>query len=135
VFLEVLVPSGGLLTIGAIACAVSAVVVAFSVGTTVGVIILAVTILLMPVAIYYALKLLRHSPMMTEPMPSRGIGEPAFAPGTAGVTVSILRPSGAAMIDGKKQSVVTQGEIVEKNVKIEVVCCEGNRVVVKSARA
>jgi membrane-bound serine protease (ClpP class) len=134
VFLEVLVPSGGLLTIGAIGCAVGAVVVAFSVGTTVGVVFLAATVLLLPVAVYYALMLLRRTSMVTEPMPGGGHGEPAFVAGTTGVTVSILRPSGAAMIDGKKRSVVTQGEIVERDVKIEVVRCEGNRVVVRPAR-
>ncbi len=134
VFLEILIPSGGLLSVAAVACAVGGVVVAFSVGPTMGVAFLAVTVLLMPVALYYALMLLRHTSLVTEPMPGGGVGEPAFAPGTTGVTVSILRPSGAAMIGGKKRSVVTQGEVVEKNVKIEVVRCEGNRVVVRPAR-
>ncbi|MHC5054981.1 MAG: NfeD family protein [Planctomycetota bacterium] len=135
VFLEVLIPSFGLLSAAAIACAVGAVVVAFQVGTTAGVVFLAATALLMPVALYYALRVLRHTVLVTEPMPGGGAGEPAFAPGTAGVTVSVLRPSGAAMIGGKKVSVVTQGEIVEKHSKVEVVRCEGNRVVVRPARA
>ena len=134
VFLEVLVPSLGLLTVGAIACAVGAIVVAFQAGTTVGVVFLAATVLLMPVALYCGVSLLRHTSLVTEPSPGGGEGAPAFAPGTAGVTVSVLRPSGAAMIGAKKVSVVTQGEIVEKNAKIEVVRCEGNRVVVRPAR-
>jgi membrane-bound serine protease (ClpP class) len=107
---------------------------AFSVGSTVGVIFLAVTVLLMPFAVYYAFRMLRRTAMVTKPMPAGGHNEPAFATGTRGVTVSILRPSGTAMIDGRKRSVVTQGEIVEKDVKIEVVRCEGNRVVVRPAR-
>jgi len=132
IFLEGFVPSGGLLSVAAIACAVGAVAVAFSVGPTTGVAFLVAAVLLMPVALYYALRLLRRTSMVTEPSPGGGDGTPVFAPGTSGVTASILRPSGVAMIDGRKRSVVTQGEIIEKDVKIEVVRCEGNRVVVRS---
>lgn len=134
VFLEALIPSFGLLTIAAVTCAVGAVVVAFQVGTTTGAVFLAATVLLMPVAVYYGLRLLRHTALVTEPPSAGGQSVPAFAPGTSGVSVSVLRPSGAAMIGGKKVSVVTQGEMVEKNSKIEVVRCEGNRVVVRPAR-
>ncbi|MHC4253137.1 MAG: NfeD family protein, partial [Planctomycetota bacterium] len=135
VFLEVLIPSFGLLTVAAISCALAAIVVAFSVGTTAGVVFLGATSVLMPVALCFALRLLRHTSLVTEPSPGGGESAPAFAAGTSGVTVSILRPSGAAMIGGKKISVVTQGEIVQRNAKIEVVRCEGNRVVVRPARA
>jgi len=134
IFLEGFVPSGGLLSIAAIACAVGSVVVAFSVGPTTGVVFLVAAVLLMPVALLFALRLLRHTSMVTWPSPGGGDVAPPFAPGTSGVTVSILRPSGVAMIDGRKRSVVTQGEIIEKNVKVEVVRCEGNRVVVRSVR-
>jgi len=135
VFLEVLLPSGGLLTVAAIACALSGVAVAFNVDSTVGVVFLAATIFLMPVAIYYAVGMLRHTSMVTEPLPAGGVGEPAFTAGTSGISTSVLRPSGSATIGGKRVSVVTRGEIVEKDAKIEVVRCEGNRVVVRPTRA
>jgi len=133
-FLEGFVPSGGLLSLAAIACAVGSVVVAFGIGPTTGVVFLVAAVLLLPVALLFAMRLLGRTSLVTVPAPGGSDVTPAFAPGTSGVTASMLRPSGVAMIDGKKRSVVTRGEIIEKNVKIEVVRCEGNRVVVRSAR-
>jgi len=131
-FLEGFVPSGGLLSLAAISCAVGSVVVAFGIGPTTGVVFLVAAVLLLPVALLFAMRLLGRTSLVTEPSPGGGDVTPAFAPGTSGVSASMLRPSGVAMIDGRKCSVVTQGEIIEKDVKIEVVRCEGNRVVVRS---
>ena len=69
VFLEVLIPSAGLLTLAAIACAVGAIIVAFQAGTTAGVVFMAATVLLMPVALYGGVSLLRHTSLVTEPSP------------------------------------------------------------------
>ncbi|MBN1130487.1 MAG: hypothetical protein JXA71_15955 [Chitinispirillaceae bacterium] len=48
-----------------------------------------------------------------------------------GVTVSVLRPAGSAMIDGKKYDVVSKGDFIDKGTSIVVVAVEGNRIVVK----
>ena len=50
-----------------------------------------------------------------------------------GVTLTLLRPSGTAMIDGKRIDVVTEGHPVERGVAVKVVAVEGLRVVVREA--
>jgi len=51
--------------------------------------------------------------------------------GKEGVALSNLRPSGMAMIDGKRVDVVTEGGIIEKGKKIKVVAVEGLCVIVR----
>lgn len=48
-----------------------------------------------------------------------------------GTTVTMLRPAGSAIIEGKKYDVVSRGEYIEKGAPIQVVAVEGNRIVVK----
>jgi len=52
--------------------------------------------------------------------------------GKSGKALTSLRPVGAAIIDGKRLDVITQGELIEKNTPIEVIRVEGNKVFVKS---
>jgi membrane-bound serine protease (ClpP class) len=54
--------------------------------------------------------------------------------GTEGEALTMLRPSGMARFDGKKYSVVTSGELIEKGTAIRVVKVEGSRVVVRSVK-
>ena len=51
--------------------------------------------------------------------------------GRTGISLTTLRPSGKAMIDGRKVNVVTEGMFISKGSKIKVVMVEGNRVVVR----
>ena len=51
--------------------------------------------------------------------------------GKEGVAITMLRPSGTAMIEGEKISVVTDGDFVDKNTRIRVKQVEGYRVVVE----
>ncbi len=51
--------------------------------------------------------------------------------GKKGITLTPLRPSGSAEIEGERVDVITQGELIEPNVTIRVIEVEGVRVVVK----
>jgi membrane-bound serine protease (ClpP class) len=51
--------------------------------------------------------------------------------GQSGTTVTVLRPSGTALIDGKRVDVVTEGPFVERGAVVKVVEVEGLRVVVR----
>jgi membrane-bound serine protease (ClpP class) len=53
--------------------------------------------------------------------------------GTEGRARTTLRPSGMADFDGRKHSVVTAGEFIEKDAAIRVVRVEGSRIVVRRA--
>lgn len=50
----------------------------------------------------------------------------------SGVAQTTLRPSGSALINGKKVDVVTEGEMIQRGAAIKVVAIEGLRVVVRS---
>lgn len=52
--------------------------------------------------------------------------------GKTGKALTSLRPVGAAMIDGKRVDVVTEGELIERDTPIEVIRVEGNRILVKA---
>jgi membrane-bound serine protease (ClpP class) len=67
-------------------------------------------------------------------------GEAGFRPSTTltvdlvgaeGEAVSALRPSGIAVLNGKRYDVVTQGEMLDRGTPIKVIEVSGNRVVVK----
>ncbi len=52
--------------------------------------------------------------------------------GKSGKAVTPLRPSGTAIIEGKRVDVVSLGEFIDKGSEIEVIEVEGYRVVVQS---
>lgn len=52
--------------------------------------------------------------------------------GKEGIAVTTLRPSGTALIDGKKVDVITEGIFVPEGAKVKVMLVEGSRVVVKA---
>jgi len=51
--------------------------------------------------------------------------------GKTGKALTPLRPVGAAIIDGKRIDVVTEGELIERDTQIEVIRVEGNKIFVK----
>lgn len=51
--------------------------------------------------------------------------------GKTGVSITPLRPSGTAKIEGRRLDVVTEGTFLPKDIKIKVVSVEGNKVVVR----
>lgn len=51
--------------------------------------------------------------------------------GQTGVASTNLRPSGAALINGRRVDVVTEGNMIERGTSITVVALEGLRVVVR----
>jgi membrane-bound serine protease (ClpP class) len=57
----------------------------------------------------------------------------AIAPGTRGVSLSILRPSGKAQFADHVVDVVTQGEFIAPETPVTVVQTDGMRVVVKAS--
>lgn len=59
-----------------------------------------------------------------------GVAKPELVHRT-GVTITQLRPSGTAFINGKRVDVVTEGALIEQGASIKVVAVEGIRVVVR----
>ena len=55
--------------------------------------------------------------------------------GKIGVSTSVLRPSGNAVIDGKLYSVVSQSLLIEKGKDVEVIAVEGVKITVAERTA
>ncbi|MDO5021765.1 MAG: NfeD family protein [Eubacteriales bacterium] len=51
--------------------------------------------------------------------------------GKEGISLTVLRPSGIAHVDGKRIDVVTGGEFIPKGIKIKVKKAEGARLLVE----
>jgi membrane-bound serine protease (ClpP class) len=56
---------------------------------------------------------------------------PASLVGQQGVAQTFLRPSGMALLDGKRLDVVAESGMIESGSAIKVVAVEGNRIVVR----
>ena len=59
-----------------------------------------------------------------------GVAKPALLHCT-GVALTQLRPSGAAVFDGKRVDVVTEGGLIDRGASVKVMEVEGARVVVR----
>ncbi len=132
--LEMFVPGGLVGTIGFISC-VAAIYFAFQVSTVAGIVGIVIVVLATPVAIYSGLK---RASLKTALRKEAGVvsapSDPALPVGMEGVARTVLRPSGMATIDGKRVNVVTRGEMIPRNSKIEIIEVEGGRVVVKAVK-
>lgn len=52
--------------------------------------------------------------------------------GAVGVSHTPLRPSGTALVDGRRLDVVTRGELIAKQTPVKVVAVHGNRIIVEA---
>ncbi len=140
---EVFFPSMGILAILASVSVGSAVVLAFiHVGVNAGIVFLLAILLLVPLTLLLAFKILPSTPFGKRLI----LAGPTFdeTSGTAvtrgleslvgkeGTALSPLRPAGVASIDGKRVDVVTRGMMIEKGTPVRVARIEGNRVIVEA---
>ena len=54
--------------------------------------------------------------------------------GREGITETFFRPSGNIIINDKKYDAITEGEFINKGVKIKVILVEGNKIVIKEVK-
>jgi len=137
VIAEIVIPSGGLLALLAIALIGYSLYAVFTVmPQTVAFTFLFADVLLIPIAIYIGLKLLVKSPATLKTTLSKENGFVSQSPelekyiGMTGESVTDLRPSGTAVLDGKRLDVVTRGEYLEKSSKLIVLSVTGNQIIV-----
>jgi membrane-bound serine protease (ClpP class) len=144
-FLETILPSGGLLGFLAAASLTGAVVIGFMHGEPTGWIILLAAFVCVPILILLGLKvlpktpfgrrmILAESPKKLDPLSGKvEISDENFSQlkDQSGVTVTELRPSGIAEINGKRYSVVSEGGMINPSVEIIVKEVEGNNIIVR----
>jgi membrane-bound serine protease (ClpP class) len=139
---EVLFPSFGLLSVGAMACFVISVWLAFKAGMFLGITFLVVCLVLVPLFVYLGFKYVLprsfvgrqiiHSDLVSTDGEASGTDRDLTEfVGAEGVSRSYLRPAGVADINGQRVDVVTEGGMVDKGTRVRVIDVEGNRVVVR----
>jgi membrane-bound serine protease (ClpP class) len=142
-FLELVVPAAGMIGGAGIVCMIIGTVLGYrNFGSTVGTLFLTGTLIGTPAMIVIGLKLfpktfvgkkliLSFSQGRDEGFTSYTSERYENLEGAEGDAATMLRPSGMVLIDGKKYSVVTAGELVERGERVRVVKVEGSRVVVR----
>ena len=144
-FIEAFVPSHGAITLVGLASVAGSVALAFlKHETVVGVIFLILALFLAPASLIAAFSIFPRTRLGKRLILHEGqtaeSGYVAQDPreqeliGKTGVALSVLRPSGAARIDGRRHDVMTEGEMIAKGAAIEVRQVEGNRIVVREVR-
>lgn len=135
---EVILPSGGVLTILALGCfGYSLYSVFTNVSMSVGMMFVAADVIILPIVLISGLKLLAYSPVALRKSLKKTDGVTSQSEklggymGKTGTTVTNLRPAGTARIDGRRVDVVSRGEFIEKDKPVLVIAVEGNRVVVR----
>lgn len=132
--LEIFVPGGILGLLGAIAIGYGC-HLAFGLGTLWGLssLGLSIVVTVIMVRLFLSSRMARGL-VLSSKEPETWEGQDASLTeylGKEGRTLSMLRPSGLAMIDGERVDVVSDSEFLEAGVAIRVVEVEGNRVVVE----
>ncbi len=135
---EIILPSGGILSVLAAGVFGYSLYIAFSnISTTAGMLFVAADIVIIPILVIVGLKLLAKSPvtlrkrlLKEEGVTSQSSKLEQFI-GRKGKTVSNLRPSGIAVIDGKRVDVVSRGEYIEQESEVIVITVTGNQIIVR----
>ena len=148
---EVILPSGGMLALVAVACLIGSLACAYQLSGWAAIGLLLVEGICVPVVIVMAFKLLPRTSvgknlMLEPPDEARSNPAPASPPPwnenkyalllhKEGVAVSPLRPSGTAEIDGQRLSVISDGQMIPQGSRVRVTLVEGNRIVVEPLEA
>lgn len=138
VIAEIIIPSGGILSIIAAGLfGYSLYMVFTAVSTFAGMVFVVADLIMIPAALIVGIKLLAKSPVTLRTELSREGGYSSQSEalealkGAAGTTITDLRPAGAARINGQRVDVVSRGEYIVRGTPVVVTAVEGNRVVVK----
>jgi len=135
---EVLLPSGGILSVIAAGLFGYSIYLAFAtISFDAGMTLILADIIILPIVALAGLRLLGRSPLALKASLRKSDGVVSYDEklsgllGMEGVAVTNLRPSGTARIDNRRIDVVTRGDYIEKGEAVEVVRVEGSRVIVR----
>lgn len=135
---EIFIPSMGILSLLAAGLIFYSLFVAFThISQTAGMIFLGADLVLVPLLIYAGIRMLAASPLSLQRKLSAREGVVSQSPdletwtGKTGKAVTDLRPSGMALIEGKRLDVITDGEYVNAGTPIVVTEVRGNQIIVE----
>jgi membrane-bound serine protease (ClpP class) len=145
VFLEIMLPSGGILGLLATSAIISALVIAFKEGGNGGYMVFLFLIFALPAVIGISFKWLPKSPfgkllILDTPKASDtqlGMSDNITAEtydhllGETGTAQTNLRPSGFALIANRRYTVTSRCQLIDSDSMLKVVVVEGNNIIVE----
>ncbi|MCC7409561.1 MAG: hypothetical protein IT442_15965 [Phycisphaeraceae bacterium] len=139
-FIEIFIPSGGLLGILSFASLVGGIALLFKVDTTVGLIGAIAALLAIPFLFALAIKIWPNTPLFkyillktppTPPPPAAGDAPAPVNVGDRGRTLTALRPVGTCLIHHQRLECLADGTVVEAGIDVEVVGVDGMQIKVR----
>jgi membrane-bound serine protease (ClpP class) len=138
---EIIIPSGGLISVVALALFGYSLFVVFQeVSVATGIFFVVADIITIPVLVLTGLKLLAKSPVTLQRELSSAAGVTSQSSqlkdylGRTGTTTCDLHPAGTAVINGSRVDVVSRGEYIEKGSAIVVSAVTGNQIIVRQQK-
>ncbi len=138
---ELMLPSHGILTLGALACLGVAVYQTFQRDMTAGIVGTGVCLIMVPTILLVGIKYIRYLPMgdlMAPPNPTREDVGAAFDSseiealiGQTGRTVSQLRPVGICEFNNKRIQCVAESGMIDRNTAVIAVGLHLNNLMVR----
>jgi len=140
-FAEVFVPSGGLLTVGAVACVVGGITLFFQHTAMMGWIGMGVAVVLIPAVLIVAYRMFPHTRFgravtLTPPDRSTGDAVPDTEQlkrliGEQGTATSPLHPVGVCDFSGRRVECVAETGYVDTGAKVKVIRVQGSQLTVR----
>ena len=138
---EVFIPSGGILSVCALACVAGGIVICFNFGAVAGWISILVAVVMIPSLLAGAYRVLPKTRfgrqvILARPVRQRGdaiadTAELAQMLGQAGKVVTPLRPVGTCSFAGHRVECVAESGYVEKGKAVKVIRVEGTQLTVR----
>lgn len=135
---EVILPSGGILSIVAAGVFGFSLYKAFAISSTAGMIFAVADVIMIPILVLAGLKFIALSPVTLKKTLSREEGVQTQKKqleellNAAGTAITDLRPAGVVRIADRRIDAVTQGGYIDKGTPIVVIKVTGNQVIVKA---
>lgn len=146
-FLELFVPSGGLIGLAAGASLVTGIVLLFRFNTKVGLVSAIVALGSLPFVFMLALKVWPHTPIArmlllknrpaggSEATGGSGGAEPALRVGLRGKALTDLRPVGTCLIEGRRLECLAESGMIRAGSPVCVVSVDGMHIKVRREEA
>ena len=138
---EVFVPSGGLISIFALACLIGGIVIFFRHSATAGWVGVVIALIMIPTVLVIAYKIFPEtrfgrSVTLTPPEREQGDAVPDTAElkellGAVGVVLTPLRPVGMCDFSGQRVECVAESGYVDKGQKVKVIDVESTQLTVR----
>jgi membrane-bound ClpP family serine protease len=138
VFIELFIPSAGMLGLLAGGLAITSVVMAFRSSTETGLIFLLIVLVAAPAIIYGMLKIWPHTPVGKRILLGDVSAEKVLPPamysndllGQIGVAKTKMLPSGTILVDGEKYDAVSDGFAIDIDQPVVITAIRANRIYV-----